>query len=205
MHYRTNVAALYFNLKEYDRAWEIYIELLQKSAIFEISREEFRILNDMANIEWIKGNIKAAEIKYYRAVEIAKNAGYYHNYWPILINLISLLVYQHDYENALGLHYELMPYIKSFCEKFSKKLLAPETSEYYKAAVIICIHNLWSISKGMDAEVVLKYILQICDISKIYKCKSSADINEMIKNLTLQNTIYEHKMTTGEYVYLLKD
>lgn len=205
LHYTQNMAALYFNLKKYDEAWKIYAEILQKSAIFGISREQIRILNDMANIEWIKGNINAAEKKYSRAIETAKEAGYYHNYWPILLNYMSLNLFQGNFERALIIQSELLPHIEEVCKKLVKGKLSSETFEYYRAVIIIYIRNLWSISQNIKTKSVLSEIKQILDMSKLFNSDKMYDASIVKNKLTLENTMYEHKTLSGETVYLIKD
>lgn len=200
LHYKTNVAALHFNLKHYDEAWKLYQELLQKSAIFEITREEIRILNDMANIEWIRGKIDDADIKYARAVKIAQNAGYDRNYWPVLVNYMSLMVSRHNYKGALQKYHTLKPYMEEVCINLSKKENSPEEAEYCRAALIIYLHNLQKISHIVNSTDLLKEMHDIEDIS--YK-NEGADEIDMEK--ILKDTMYMHQRFDGEFLYLLKD
>lgn len=205
LHYRVNVAALLFNLKEYDKAWELYEELLQKSAIFQITREEIRILNDMANIEWIRMNTSSAEKKYKKAIKIAKKAGYPNNYWPILVNLISLQLYNNCSIEALKLHDEFVSYFTFIGQALKIGQLAFETSEYYKAAIIIHLKNMTKIFKGEVQYNTIKDIVQKCYIKNIFQISDNDDINVVIEHLTLKDTMYEHALSNGDIVYLLKD
>lgn len=205
LHYKTNVAALNFNLKKYFIAQKMYKELLDKSAIFCINREEMRILNDMANIEWIHGDLEEAERKYCKALKIAEKAGSIHNYWPILINYSSFQIFIGKYERAVSILNKLEDYIQPICEKVTSKNISFEENEFNRSALIIVLYNLADLYCNFKLENQLKTIQQICEQSKLLDYKRITDVKTIKKSLSLQNTMFEHITNTNQKIYILKD
>lgn len=202
LHYKTNVAALHFLLKEYDTAWEEYEKLLEKSSIFNITREEIRILNDMANICWIRDDLVEARKKYYTAKRLGKISGCAGNYWPVLINLMSFEVFCKDSAAAWNLHECLCPYLQQICTDFTAENLSYERREYCEAVLKIHLKNLWKLYQAEPNNDSVAKIISLWKKTPF----SSGDfcqkeiLGEKICQLELNGTIFDHNG-----LYLVKD
>lgn len=203
LHYKVNVAALYFLKKDYEEALKQYKPLLEKSAIFNIVREEIRILNDMANLCWIRGESDEAYKKYYKGYAMAKVSGCVGNYWPILINLMSFELSKARHSKALELYQELDPILKQTCFYLRLKGLSFEQREYYIAALFICLKNLLTLHQEYSDRQLLSIAKDLIKISGIMVDKQDilcTDMEGVIRQLSLDGTIFDH---SG--LYLLKD
>lgn len=203
LHYRVNVAALHFLSKDYEEAFRQYKPLLEKSAIFNIVREEIRILNDMANLCWIHGELDEAYKKYRKGCALAKTSGCVGNYWPILINLISFELSKGQYSKALELYQELEPILKQTCSYLKIEGLSFEQREYYTAALFICLKSLLKLYQVYSSGQLLSAAEQLLKISGIDFSEPSghnSDIESTIRQLPLDGTIFDHNG-----LYLLKD
>lgn len=203
LHYRVNVAALHFLAKDYEEALKQYQPLLEKSAIFNIVREEIRILNDMANLCWIRGESGEAYKKYRKGRALAKISGCVGNYWPILINLMSFELSKGRYSHALKLYQELEPILKQNGSHLRTEGLSFEQREYYTAALYICLKNLLTLHQVYSNCQLLSAAGQLLKISGIRvpgRNRQSADMESIIRQLPLDGTIFDHNG-----LYLLKD
>lgn len=202
LHYRTNVAALHFLKKEYDIAWEEYQKLLEKSAIFNIVREEVRILNDMANICWIRGDLEEAQKKYHMGMELAKTSGCIVNYWPLLVNMVSYEVCSGNHIRAWELSKVLHQYLIDICLDIAGGKLSIERKEYCCAALKIQVHNLWDIYQQFGEARILDDIIDLLERSCLceHECIERENMAEIISGLEPRGTIFNHNG-----IYLLKD
>lgn len=203
LHYKVNVAALHFLKKDYEEALNQYKPLLEKSAIFHIVREEIRILNDMANLCWIRGESSEAYKKYCKGRELAKVSGCVGNYWPILINLMSFELANGRHPKALELYQDLEPILKQNCVSLHLEGLSFEQREYYTASLFICLKNLLTLNQEYSDRHLLSTARQLIKISGIMVAKQNklcADMEGVIQNLPLDGTIFDHNG-----LYLLKD
>lgn len=203
LHYRVNVAALHFLSKDYKEAFRQYQPLLEKSAIFNIVREEIRILNDMANICWIHGELDEAYKKYRKGYVLAKTSGCVGNYWPILINLMSFKLSKGQYSQALELYQELEPIFEQTCSNLQIEGLSFEQREYYTAALFICLKNLLKLFQVYSSGQLLSAAEQLLKISGMDFSESSnqnVDIESTIRQFPLDGTTFDHNG-----LYLLKD
>lgn len=203
LHYRVNVAALHFLAKNYEEALRQYTPLLEKSAIFNIVREEIRILNDMANLCWIHGDFSETYKKYRKGCDLAKISGCVGNYWPILINLMSFELSNGRYPQALKLYQELEPILKQTCSCLRVESLSFEQREYYTAALFICLKNLLTLHQVYSKGQLLSSAGQLLKISGLMVPEAhsqSADTESFISQLSLDGTIFDHNG-----LYLLKN
>ena len=204
LHFRVNVAALKFLMKNYQEAEKEYKELLNKSNSFCITRETMRILNDMANICWIKGDINEARKKYYSAWETARINGNVINNFAILINLVSFEIFEKNFNQAFLFHKELFPYLIQKCQSVYKGKYGFENNNYYNAACVIHLKNLLVLYSRLKTErtnilYAINEILKINTKTEIESC-SKNDLFNIIDNLSLKNTEYEHGS-----LYLIKN
>ena len=203
LHYRVNVAALHFLAKDYEEALKEYQPLLEKSAIFNIVREEIRILNDMANLCWIRGESDEAYIKYCKGRTLAKTSGCVGNSWPILINLMSFELSKGRHSQALILYQELEPILKQSGSHLRTEKLSFEQREYYTAALYICLKNLLTLHREYPNRELLSAAGQLPKTSGIKiteRNRQSKDMESIIRQLPLDGTIFDHNG-----LYLLKD
>lgn len=200
LHYRVNVAALHFLAKDYEEALRQYTPLLEESVIFNIVREEIRILNDMANLCWIHGELDEAQKKYCKGKELAKISGCVGNYWPILVNLLSFELSNGQYFQALELYQELEPYLKQVCSWLQVKGLSFEQREYYTAALYICLKNLLNLYQAHSNSGLLSAAEQLLNISGINAAGTDGNIEDTIRWLPLEGTLFDHNG-----LYLIKD
>lgn len=203
LHYRTNVAALHFLQKEYETAWTEYQELLGKSVIFNIAREEVRILNDMANICWIRDEPDEAHKMYVRGKERAEISGCFTNYWPLLVNLTSFEIQHGDSARALELSKKLRAFLLQVCLDMSSEKFSFERKEYCDAAIAIQLKNLWRLYEKYDGEWLLENIKELLEKSgarKMGQVKSEKDVKDAVLRLEPKGTLFDHNG-----LYLLKD
>lgn len=203
LHYRVNIAALYFLAKDYEEALKQYKPLLEKSAIFNIVREEIRILNDMANLCWIRGESDEAYKKYCKGRTLAKISGCSRNYWPILINLMSFELSKGRYAQALELYQELEPFLKQICSNLRMDGLSFEQREYYTAALFIFLKNLLLLHQAYSNRQLLfaaEQLLKISGMNIPEQGRQSTDTESIIRQLPLDGTIFDHNG-----LYLLKN
>ena len=194
---------MHFLSKDYEKAFRQYKLLLEKSAIFNIVREEIRILNDMANLCWIHGELDEAYKKYCKGSALAKTSGCVGNYWPILINLMSFELSKGQYSQALELYQELEPILKQTCSYLQIEGLSFEQREYYTVALFICLKNLLKLYQVYSSSQLLSAAEQLLEISGIDISKlggQNADIEGTIRQLPLVGTTFDHNG-----LYLLKD
>lgn len=203
LHYRVNVAALHFLAKDYEEALKQYKPLLEKSSIFNIVREEIRILNDMANLCWIHGELDEAHKKYHKGCTLAKTSGCVGNYWPILINYMSFELSKGRYSQAMMLYQELEPILKQTCSHLHTEGLSFEQREYYTAALFICLKNLLKLHQVYPNGQFLSAAGQLLKISDLRVSETNgqnASMEVIIRQLPLDGTIFDHNG-----LYLLKD
>ena len=203
LHYKVNVAALHFLEKNYEEALEQHKRLLEKSAIFNIVREEVRILNDMANLCWIYGEPSEAYKKYCKGRTLAKVSGCVGNYWPILINLMSFELSRGRHSQALELYQELEPILKQNCSHLHAEGLSFEQREYYTAALFISLKDLLMLHQAYSNCQFLStagLLLEISGIRVPERNRQGADMKDIIRQLPLDGTIFDHNG-----LYLLKD
>lgn len=203
LHYRVNIAALHFLAKDYEEATKQYEPLLEKSVIFNIVREEIRILNDMANLCWIRGELGEAYKKYRKGRALAKISGCVGNCWPILINLMSFELSKGQHSQALELYQELEPILKQNCSHLHAEQLSYEQREYYTAALFICLKNLLGLHQAYSNRQLLSAAGQLLEMSGLKvseRNRKSTDMESIIRQLPLDGTIFEHNG-----LYLLKD
>ncbi len=203
LHYRVNVAALHFLKKDYGKALKQYKPLLEKSSIFNIVREQVRILNDMANLCWIHGDLDEAHKKYCKGKALAEVSGCLGNYWPVLINLMSFELSQGQYSQALELYRELQPFLDQLCSSLQIKGLSFEQREYYTAALSISLKNLLNLHRAYSGGQFLSAAERLFNASGIRlpeREEQPADIESMVRRLPLDGTVYDHNG-----LYLLKD
>ena len=193
LHYRVNVAALKFLQKKYDDAWDDYELLLDESLIFGITREKVRILNDMANICWIKTELDEARKMYYTAKSEAEKSGCFSNYWPILINLVSFEVNSKNYKAAWDIHLILNEYLNQKCSDLLLNKLGIENQEYIRASITIHLKNLYKIYSHTKSNKVLYAIKELYKSSHqiVGEFEEQKLINS-IKRLSLKNTMFDH-------------
>ena len=171
--------------------------------IFNIVREEIRILNDMANLCWIRGESGEAYKKYRKGRTLAKISGCVRNYWPILINLMSFELSKGQHSQALELYQELEPILKQNCSHLHTERLSFEQREYYTAALFICLKNLLTLHQVYSGCQLLSAAGRLLEISglKVPEWnRKNTDMESIIKHLPLDGTIFEHNG-----LYLLKD
>lgn len=194
LHYRTNVAALHFLLKEYETAWREYEELLDISSIFGIMREEIRILNDMANICWIREDLKEARKKYYTAKKLGEIGGHMGNYWPILINIVSFETFSKHYSAAWETHILLRPHLQQICLDVTDTGLSFERKEYLDAALKIHLTNLWNMFQNTKRKDIIEEIEYLWSKSPFSCTKTSQQdaFEKWICDVELRGTIFNH-------------
>jgi len=203
LHYRVNVAALHFLKKDYSEALRQYKPLLEKSFIFNIVREQVRILNDMANLCWIYGDLDEAHRKYCKGKALAEVSGCLGNYWPVLINLMSFELSKGEYSQALELYRELHPFLEQLCSSLQISGLSFEQREYYTAALSISLNNLLKLHRTYSSGPFLSAAERLFNASSIRLPEQEerpADIERTIRRLPLDGTIFDHNG-----LYLLKD
>lgn len=194
LHYRTNVAALHFLLREYETAWREYKDLLDISSIFGITREEIRILNDMANICWIRDDLKEARNKYYTAKKLGEIGGHMGNFWPILINIVSFETFSKHYSAAWETHILLRPHLQQICLDFSDTSLSFERKEYLDAALKIHLINLWNLHQNTKGKAIIEEIECLWSKSPFCGTKNYQQdaFERWICDLDLRGTIFNH-------------
>lgn len=203
LHYKTNVAALHFLQKKYELAWNEYQELLEKSTIFNITREQVRILNDMANICWINDDIEEARKKYYTGKKQGEISGCTRNLWPLLVNLVSFEIYCKNYIDAFKIHLNLKQHLENICSKLAANNLGIENTEYYTAALMIHLKNLLVLNDNMQNKQIINDINELLTKSMLYKetqINENEKIINIIKGFKLNSTIFEHNG-----LFLIKD
>ena len=194
LHYRTNVAALHFLLKEYETAWREYEELLDMISIFGITREEIRILNDMANICWIRDDLKEARKKYYTAKKLGEIGGYMGNLWPILINIVSFETFNKCYFAAWKTHILLRPHLQQICLDNTDTRLSFERKEYLDAALKIHLTNLWKLFQNTKRKEIIEEIECLWSKSSFGCTKTFQQdaFEKWIYDVDLHDTIFNH-------------
>lgn len=210
LHYRVNVAAINFLLKNYQSAKKDYLELLEKSRVFSIYREQIRILNDLANIDVINEDIQEALKKYYKSIRLSEETGYSHNYWPALLNATTIEVRNRNYPKALENHEKLKPYFTNICKAVDKKTIGIEIADYNHAAIIIHLNNLFTIhnyfSNQFDNRILdfINTVLADCKIFCITRQCNVKEVSDILHRHTLSGSMYEHTTQNSKLIWLLK-
>ena len=181
----------------------MYSILLGKSVTFGIKRETMRILNDMANIDYIHGKLDIAERKYKRAIKIAESAGYYHNCWPIYLNCLSFFVNNEKYKEAYELYAHIKKYNSFIMKKKESEISNYEEIETYSTALIIEMHSLCRLYNVLKYSDLKEYICEIDTEKQLLYGKEKIESEKLIQQL--EKTMFEHCSLIGEKLYLLKN
>lgn len=203
LHFRINVAALNFILKNYKEAWKMYEKLLKDSVVFNILREKIRILNDMANINRLQKNFTEARKKYKTAKKEAEKGGCLVNYWQLLVNYCSFETDEKHFNTAKELHEILYPYMINACDEIASKQISFEQFEYRCAAVTLHICNLYKISMHYNDEALknrIKYLWQKGNFFDKSECAVTAEKVKQMEDKFLSGSMFDHNG-----VYLFKD
>ena len=195
LHNRVNIANMYFLMKEYEKAENLSLDIVNDSITYNICIELGRIYNLLGNvyIACVNKNKSNAREFYQKSINIFKKINHSIHLWPPLINLSNMDYQRQDYEQAYSNLQEAVNILELRKDELSDTAGSKinRSSKLY-VGTIIALHNLYLLA-FVKAEAKVLYD----DFYANVKTYLPKDIETIIKSEELyvsmfKDTTYYH-------------